>query len=92
MPVNTIRLFALNGYLLKNVNGQSVRIDVLIEELLAKALQTGEGVVGGQFSWTEVRVVVAVRENGELCLRSGACLGSGWMERERPVVSVGKAG
>ncbi|KAH9388053.1 hypothetical protein TYRP_009257 [Tyrophagus putrescentiae] len=53
-------------YLLENVDGQSVGIDVLVDELLAEALQTAEGVVGAQFGCTEPGVVVAVRENGEL--------------------------
>ena len=61
-------------YLLKNINWQSVRIDVLIEELLAETLQTGEGVVGGQFGRAEMGVVFAIRQNGELCLRSGTYL------------------
>ena len=62
----------LSGYLLKNVDGQSVCIDVFVEELLAKPLQTGEGVVGGQFGGREVCVVFAVRQNGKLSLGSGA--------------------
>lgn len=64
----------IGAYLLQYVDGQTVSIDVVGHELLAEPLQTGESVIGRQFGGTELGVILAIGQNGELGLGRCTCM------------------